>query len=137
MEYLKGSLNIIELQMIGAAVTLGIFQLLLGSVAARTQQGYDWGMGPRDEPNPISGIPARLQRAFYNYMETFPMFVAAMLAAVMMGKTGTLTEVGGFVYLGGRLVFIPLYAAGVRNVRTITWVVALGGLCTICAALFS
>jgi len=28
-------------------VTLGIFQLLLGSVAARTQQGYDWGMGPR------------------------------------------------------------------------------------------
>ena len=71
-------------------MTLGIFQLLLGSVAARTQQGYDWGMGPRDEPSPISGVPARLQRAFYNYMETFPMFVAAMLAAVLLGKTGTL-----------------------------------------------
>ena len=28
-------------------MTLGIFQLLLGAVAARTQQGYDWGMGPR------------------------------------------------------------------------------------------
>jgi uncharacterized MAPEG superfamily protein len=136
LEFLNGLQNTLELQMIGVAVILGTFQLLLGSVAARTQQGYDWGMGPRDEPSPISGIPARLQRAFYNYMETFPMFVAAMLAAVMMGKTGTLTEVGGFVYLGGRIVFIPLYAAGIRNIRTIVWVVAFGGLCSVCAAIF-
>ena len=136
MEVINNAHNTLALQMIGAAVILGIFQLLLGSVAARTQQGYDWGMGPRDEPNPISGVPARLQRAFYNYMETFPMFVAAMLAAVMMDKTGTLTEVGGWIYLGGRIVFIPLYAAGVPNVRTVAWVVALGGLCAICAALF-
>ena len=136
MEFLNGSQNTLELQMIGAAVILGIFQLLLGSVAARTQQGYNWGTGPRDEPSPISGIPARLQRAFYNYMETFPMFVAAMLATVMLGKTGTLTEVGGFVYLGSRIVFIPLYAAGVRNVRTISWVIAGVGLCAISAAIF-
>lgn len=136
MEFLNGAQHTLELQMVGAAVILGIFQLLLGSVAARTQQGYDWGMGPRDEPNPISGIPARLQRAFYNYMETFPMFVAAMLATVLMGKTGTLTEVGGMVYLGGRILFIPLYAAGVRNVRTIAWVVAGVGLCMICASIF-
>ena len=136
MEFLNGSQHTLELQMIGAAVILGIFQLLLGAVAARGPQGYDWGMGPRDEPNPISGIPARLQRAFYNYMETFPMFVAAMLAAVMLDKTGTLTEVGGFVYLGSRIVFIPLYAAGVRNIRTIVWVAAGGGLCSICAAIF-
>mgnify|MGYP000609421860 FL=1 len=94
-------------------------------------------MGPRDEPSPISGVPARLQRAFYNYMETFPMFVAAMLAAVLLGKTGTLTEVGGFVYLGGRIVFIPLYAAGVKRFRTIAWVVALGGLCAVSAAILS
>jgi uncharacterized MAPEG superfamily protein len=137
LKNLRDSLNTLELQMIGAAVVLGILQLLLGSVAARTQQGYDWGMGPRDEPSPISGVPARLQRAFYNYMETFPMFVAAMLAAVLLGKTGTLTEVGGFVYLGGRIVFIPLYAAGVKRFRTIAWVVALGGLCAVSAAILS
>lgn len=136
MELINSSEDVLELQMIGVAVILGIFQLLLGSVAARTQQGYDWGMGPRDEANPISGVPGRLQRAFFNYLETFPMFVAAMLAAILMGKTGTLTEVGGFIYLGGRILFIPLYAAGVRNIRTIVWVVAGVGLCAICAALF-
>ena len=127
----------LELQMIGYAVLLGIVQLLLGSVAARTQQGYDWGMGPRDEPNPISGVPARLQRAFYNYLETFPMFVAAMLAAVLLGKTGDLTEVGGYVYLAGRVLFVPLYAVGVRILRTVVWVIASCGLLAVTAAIFT
>ncbi|MFT7306785.1 MAG: putative MAPEG superfamily protein [Candidatus Azotimanducaceae bacterium] len=136
MDFFVGTSATLELQIIGAAVTLGIIQLLLGSVAARTQQGYHWGMGPRDEHNPISGVPARLQRAFTNYMETFPMFVAAMLAAVMLGKTGTLTEVGGYLYLAGRVAFIPLYAGGVRNLRTYAWVVAGSGLCAVVAAIF-
>jgi uncharacterized MAPEG superfamily protein len=136
MEMFTGASGTLELQMIGVAVILGIIQLLLGSVAARTQQGYDWGMGSRDEPNPISGVPARLQRAFTNYMETFPMFAAAMLAAVMLGKTGTLTEFGGYVYLLGRIVFIPLYATGVKNVRTYAWVVAALGLFAVVAAIF-
>ena len=126
----------LELIMVGAAVLLGMFQLLLGSVAARTQQGYDWGMGPRDEESPISGIPARLQRAFVNYMESFPLFVAAMLAAVLLGKTGQLTEIGGWLYLAGRVAFIPLYAAGVRNIRTYAWVVASTGLLMVAIAIF-
>jgi uncharacterized MAPEG superfamily protein len=126
----------LELMMLGAAVILGMFQLLLGSVAARTQQGYDWGMGPRDEESPISGIPARLQRAFANYMESFPLFVAAMLAAVLLGKTGQLTEIGGWLYLAGRVAFIPLYAAGVRNIRTYAWVVASTGLLMVAIAIF-
>jgi uncharacterized MAPEG superfamily protein len=126
----------LELIMVGAAVLLGMFQLLLGSVAARTQQGYDWGMGPRDEESPISGIPARLQRAFANYMESFPLFVAAMLAAVLLGKTGQLTEIGGWLYLAGRVAFIPLYAAGVRNIRTYAWVVASTGLLMVAIAIF-
>jgi uncharacterized MAPEG superfamily protein len=126
----------LELMMVGAAVILGMFQLLLGSVAARTQQGYDWGMGPRDEESPISGVPARLQRAFTNYMESFPLFVAAMLAAVLLGKTGQLTEVGGYVYLAGRIAFIPLYAVGVRNIRTYAWVIASTGLLMVVTAIF-
>jgi uncharacterized MAPEG superfamily protein len=126
----------LELMMLGAAVILGMFQLLLGSVAARTQQGYDWGMGPRDEESPISGVPARLQRAFTNYMESFPLFIAAMLAAVLLGKTGPLTEIGGYVYLAGRIAFIPLYAAGVRNIRTYAWVIASTGLLMVAAAIF-
>ena len=128
--------NSLELQMVGIAIVLGILQLLLGSVAARTQQGYSWGMGPRDEPNPISGVPARLQRAFYNYLETFPMFAAAMVTAVVMGKNGSLTETGGYLFLAGRLAFVPLYAAGVRYLRTVAWVIATTGLAMITAAIF-
>ena len=127
---------VLELKMIGVAVILGMIQLLAGSIAARTQQGYTWGMGPRDDPSPISGVPARLQRNFSNFLETFPMFAAAMLAAVWLGNTGTLTEIGGYLYLLGRTIYIPLYAFGVRQVRTYVWIAASTGLLVVTAAIF-
>jgi len=126
----------LELQLVGAAVILGLIQLLIGSVAARSQQGYEWGMGSRDEPAPISGVPARLQRAFYNYLESLPLFAAAMLAAVMLGNTGQLTAIGGIVFLIARIVFVPLYAAGVFLWRTLAWIVATAGLTAVIAAIF-
>jgi len=64
------------------------------------------------------------------------LFVAAMLAAVLLGKTGQLTEVGGYVYLAGRIAFIPLYAVGVRNIRTYAWVIASTGLLMVATAIF-
>lgn len=44
--------------MIGAAMVLGILQLLLESVAARTQQGDDWGWRVC-----LSGCPDRVYSA--------------------------------------------------------------------------
>lgn len=118
----------IALQMVVLAGVLGLVQMLLGSVAARTQQGYEWGLGPRDEPAPIDGIPARLQRAYANYLETMPIFMAVMLVAVLLDKVGALTYYGGLVYLVGRVVYVLLYAAGVPLWRTVVWIVAKGGL---------
>ncbi len=128
--------NPIELYILGWTVVLGLVQMLLGSVAARTQQGYAWGMGPRDEASPISGVPARLQRAFDNYMETFPLFAAAMLCCVLLGHTGPLTEIGGWVYLVARSVYVAFYAAGTPIVRTLVWIVAKFGLFAVLASLF-
>ena len=125
-----------ELQLIGYTVILGLVQMLLGSIAARTQQGYEWGMGSRDQPRPISGVAGRLQRAFTNFYETFPLFAAAMLAAVFLGKTGDLTYWGGLVYLIGRALYVPLYASGVFLIRTIVWVIATLGIFAVVAAIF-
>jgi len=125
-----------EITLLGLAVVLGIVQMLLGSVAARTQQGYNWGLGPRDLPAPVTGIPARLQRAFYNYIETFPLFAAALLAAIMIDRTGDLTRIGASVYLAGRVLYVPLYAFGTFLWRTVAWVIATFGLFAVVAALF-
>ena len=125
----------IELKLLIAAIGLGLVHLVWASAAAQPYYGLKWNMGPRDEPRPLSGMAARLQRAFANYRETFPLFAAAVLIAVVAGKLGTLTAVGAGLYVAARAVYIPLYAFGVPVVRTLVWLVSMIGLGMILAAL--
>ena len=127
----------IELQALIGAVVLGLVQLLWAAGAARAQQDIAWAAGPRDTPMPVGGMAARLERAFWNFAETFPFFAAAVLACAVAGKLGTpLTFWGVHLYLGGRIVYAPLYAWGVPMVRTLAWFVAMIGLVMVMAALF-
>lgn len=126
----------VELKLLGAAVIVGLVQLIWASAAARSQQSLKWAAGPRDTPMPITGVAARLERAFWNFMETFPFFAAAILAVVLAGKTGPLTLWGGALYVVGRALYVPLYASGVPRVRTLVWFVAMIGLGMVLWALF-
>lgn len=125
-----------ELSLLGTALVWGLIQLLWAALAARSQQGYFWGTGPRDDPRPLQGTAARLDRAFKNFMETFPFFAAAVLMVTQMGKHGTLTLIGCALYVAGRVVYVPLYAAGVPYLRTLVWQIATAGLFMVVAALF-
>ena len=125
-----------ELQLLGLAVIVGIVQLGWAAVAARGQQDLKWAAGPRDEPMPISGVAARLDRAFRNYMETFPFFAAAVLAAAAADRLSTLTLWGAGLYVAGRALYVPIYASGISGVRTLVWAVATIGLLMVTAALF-
>ena len=126
----------VELKLLGAAVIIGLVQLLWAAGAARAQQDMKWAAGPRDTPMPISGSAARLHRAFWNFLETFPFFAAAVLAAAAAGRLGTdLTIWGSLLYVVGRAVYAPLYAAGIPMVRSIVWFASLIGLVMILVAL--
>jgi uncharacterized MAPEG superfamily protein len=127
----------LELKLLMAAVVIGLVQLLWAAGAARAQQDMKWAAGPRDTPMPISGVAARLQRAFWNFVETFPFFAAAILANAAAGKLGAdLTIWGAWLYVGGRAVYAPLYAMGTPMVRTLAWAVSLVGLVMVILALF-
>lgn len=126
----------VELKLLGAAVVVGLVQMLWAAAAARSQQNLKWAAGPRDTPMPITGVAARLERAFWNFMETFPFFAAAILAVVVAGKTGTLTLWGGALYVVARSLYVPLYATGIPRVRTLVWFVAMIGLGMVIWALF-
>lgn len=127
----------LELKLLAAAVVIGLVQLLWAAAAARAQQDMKWAAGPRDTPMPIGGMAARLERAFWNFAETFPFFAAAVLACAVAGKLGTpLTIWGAGLYVAGRALYAPLYAAGVPLVRTLVWFVATIGLLMVLAALF-
>jgi uncharacterized MAPEG superfamily protein len=85
---------------------------------------------------PITGVAARLDRAFRNFMETFPLFAAAVLAAVLMGKTGALPLWGAGLYVACRALYVPIYALGVPRVRSLVWMISFVGLILLVVALF-
>jgi uncharacterized MAPEG superfamily protein len=125
------------IQLLGAALVLGLVQLSWAAVAARQQQGLKWARGARDEERPVTGMAARLERAFRNYMETFPLFAAGVLAAYALDKgDGVLIWWGSVLYVGARIVYVPLYAWGVPGIRSLVWFVSVLGLISVIAALF-
>jgi uncharacterized MAPEG superfamily protein len=125
-----------EIQLLAVAILLGFIQLSWAAVAARKQQGLAWARGPRDEDKPVTGKAARLERAFRNYMETFPLFAAAVIAAMTVEKTGMLTWWGALIYVAARIIYVPLYVLGVPGLRTLVWFISIFGLLAVTIALF-
>ena len=110
-------------------MVLGLLQIIAASHAASFQRGYRWSASSRDEPvAPLIGKAGRLDRALRNFLETFPLFAAAVLAAHLAGRDGTLTLWGVQLYFWARLAYVLLYAAGVYLVRSLVWNVATLGI---------
>jgi uncharacterized MAPEG superfamily protein len=117
-------------------LVLALVQIFAFSTARTRQYGIKWNAGPRDEPTPpLSPLAARLQRAQANLFETLPLFAAAVLIAHAAGREGGTTTLGAWLYFGGRVVYLPLYAFGVPFVRSMAWGVALAGLLMILFAI--
>jgi uncharacterized MAPEG superfamily protein len=79
----------------------------------------------------FTGAAARAERAFRNFLETFPFFAAAVLGVVAAGRTGEATAFGVQLYLWARVLYVPLYLAGVPYVRSLAWAVAMAGLVSV------
>ena len=58
-----------------------------------------------------------------------------MLGAAAAGHLGRKTLIGAHLYFWARVVYVPLYAAGVPVVRTIVWTIATAGLLLVIAGL--
>ena len=125
-----------EIMWLLLAVVLGMVHLSIAAQMAQKYRTPDWGFGPRDEPMPPQGAAARVDRAYKNFMETFPLFAAAMLAVVVQAKGGGLAWWGGLLYVAARLVYIPLYWSGVKYVRTVVWLVSVAGIVLVVIAAF-
>lgn len=126
-----------EIQMLAWASTLGLLQLVLDATLVTAKRGLKWNASPRDgEAAPLTGVTARVHRAFLNFIETFPFFAAAVLAVSLAGRTSAMTALGAQLYFWARVVYVPLYAAGIPYVRTLAWAVSLAGLLILLAALF-
>lgn len=131
-----GAVVPVELKLLVAAVIVGLVQLVWAVAAGGGQRELAWLLGPRDEPRPVSGVAARLDRAFKNFLETFPLFAAALIAADLAGKLGGLTLYGSAIYVVARALFVPIYASGVSIVRTLVWTASMVGIVMVIVAFF-
>ena len=119
----------VELKILALGAVL-LFIYIFTATRFKTQQyGRKWNVGARDEalppPNPMSG---RTMRAQANFLETFPIAIVALLGVVIANRTSQTTAIGGWIWLGARVVYLPLYAAGVPVIRTVVWTIGMVGL---------
>jgi uncharacterized MAPEG superfamily protein len=119
----------VELFGLVASVALGMVHIVLASHSASLQRGYRWTASARDAEMPaLRGVAGRLSRASANYLETFPYFGLLALAVYAAGASSATSACGVWLYLLGRVLYLPLYASGVFLVRSIAWNVATLGI---------
>ena len=125
-----------DLGALAAALLLATLQLTLSSVLTLRQLGGTWVAGPRDEPREVTGISGRFVRAYRNLLEIFPQFVAALFLVHAAHAAGSLSVVGAWLFVIGRLLYVPAYAFAPPGVRPICWLAAQAGIFVIVADLF-
>lgn len=125
----------VELQMLFCAMALGVIQLLIAVLAVVATHGMPWAAGPRDTPGASFGkIAGRLDRAYRNFLETFPFFAAAVLLIHAVDKSTANSVLGAQIYVWARALYIPAYVIGVPFVRTLVWVASFVGILMVMSA---
>jgi uncharacterized MAPEG superfamily protein len=118
-----------ELLMLALSVVLGFVHIIVSAIATTHQYGTKWNVSARDAPMPpLEVIAGRLQRALHNFLETFPLFAASVLIADATNRHGPMAVWGSQLYFYARVLYLPIYAAGLPVIRTVVWSVAALGI---------
>jgi uncharacterized MAPEG superfamily protein len=118
----------IELQYLIFAVFLVLLQMVLQSVAGFLTIGLKGAVGSRDDEVLTTGIGGRFERAYYNMLETFPVFAALVLTVHVSESWDTTSALAVQLYFWARVAYIPLYVSGIPFLRSIAWVVSMVGI---------
>ncbi|MBI3349135.1 MAG: MAPEG family protein [Burkholderiales bacterium] len=95
---------------------------------AWTPKGLMLAFGNRADLPEATPLAGRAQRAAANTLENFVFFAALALTAQLAGATGERVLLGAQVFLWARLVYLPVYVAGIPFLRTGVWAVSVVGL---------
>ena len=119
----------VEMQILFCALVLGLAQLVLAIVVSVLGRGTPWAAGPRDEEAPALGkFGGRFERAWQNFIETFPLFAGAVLLAHLLGKSTSTSVHGAQIYIWARLLYVPAYVIAIPFVRTLVWTASIVGI---------
>jgi uncharacterized MAPEG superfamily protein len=119
-----------ELKLLTASVILGLVHLIGASHLISFRRRYRWTASSREEPvPPLRGLANRVDQATTNFLETFPLFAAVVLAAHITSRDSRLTLWGAHLYFWGRVGYLLAAAAGYSLVRSVLfWNTAFAGI---------
>ncbi len=124
------------IRMLAWSVLLGLAYVFVAAGLATQQRGLKWNAGNRDGATPpLTGAAARAARANANFLETFGFFAAAVLAVAVTNRETPHAALGAEIYFWARLVYLPIYLAGIPYVRTAVWAASLWGMLQVLEAL--
>ena len=126
-----------EVWVLGWSVVLLLVQIVLqASVLGDLTPAYLFS--PRDEERKTNSVLAeRLKRALHNLLETYPAFIALVVALAATGKTGGIAATGALIWIVCRVIYVVLYATGVPVARTLIWLASIIGLVLMLVRLMS
>ena len=114
----------VEIKVLGFAALLQVAQFLLMAVLVNIQLGPAYTGGNRDEERRATGMAGRMKRALDNHFEGLLLFTIAVVVVVLGDASSPFTEKCAWVYLVGRVLYVPAYASGVFLVRSLIWSVS-------------
>ena len=121
-------------------VQLVVWLTVLSIMAAAFLRNREWtpagmklGLSNRDHLPDATPLGARAVRAASNTQENFILFTALALTAHAVGVDEQAT-LGAQVFFWARLVYLPVYWAGITYVRSLLWAVGTVGLALMLSA---
>lgn len=99
-----------------------------------TPEGFKAGLGNRDDVPEATPLGGRAERAAANSIEALVMFVPLALVAQLAGSAEE-TMLGATIFFWARVVYLPIYLAGIVYVRSIVWGIGVAGLAMMVMAL--
>lgn len=118
----------IEIQFLIFTVFLLIIQMITQVGAGFLANGLMGLAGSRDDEVLTEGVGGRFERAYYNMLETFPVFAALVLIIQVTESWTSTSALAVQVYFWARVAYIPLYIVGIPFLRTLAWVVSMIGI---------
>ncbi len=117
-----------EIHLIAWSVILLLVHIVAQTLFYSRDCGAGYALTNREDGKPVSPVTDRLTRGLRNFLETYGAFVALALALTVTGKTGGLGAAGALIWFWARVVYVPVFAAGIPVARTGVWAVSIVGL---------
>lgn len=90
--------------------------------------GLQVATGNREGLPEPTGLAGRAERTARNTLENFVLFAAIALGAHAAGLVSPRIEAGAALFFWARVVYVPVYYAGLPYLRTGVWLVSIAGL---------